>query len=654
MYLCPGVPGAFKPSKKPTQSLHNEVSELRSELKALRSEIRAVHQHVAPALGLGHSFDGGTSEGMADGNYTRNTSFLSSSAPVNPRMTEFSGSAFTHVPGLPSPLTEPANEIVAHVWPQVGHWASEFLLKEVGPAVKDALPALGGHIDPDRTHLGHEPLQFKNIRIFDRKERTSEGGFCDNIVFRCRMEWHGDLSVVLKIAGAAVGIQGLTLKGQLLVELVHMLPYPPMFKGVRLFFLDPPDLDLSFSGAGSDILNVGMINRRIIDVFQSELASRVVAPKFMGFKMVNTDIFAITSPPPEGILRVTVWSASDLPAMDVSFFGHGKSDPYVKIRCGAHVFKSPTVWKTLSPNFDFKVSLPISSLHDQKIWVELYDQDLITRDDFLGKVALPVDLLANWGKQKKVTVQLRNEKGEKGKNGSVCMSAEWQPLSFEGDMEHTSGIVSVGVYSAMNVPNFGQYARYWISCSCTELMPCASSAPQNTEQVYAGKIFAKEEVDDADEPLIHRLGEKIKTLRSKGLSNAEIAEVLDLDPDATDFDAEAGFDTLCGVHVARWRRSLQFLALKAHASAVTFRLMAQGAGHPKPVELGSVTRHLADVIPKEHMILMDTVTLPNTKIQLRLRIQLRDLKQGSIAGKPERQRTYRTDALGDGCSVTSL
>ena len=25
--------------------------------------------------------------------------------------------------GLPSPLTEPANEIVAHVWPQVGHWA---------------------------------------------------------------------------------------------------------------------------------------------------------------------------------------------------------------------------------------------------------------------------------------------------------------------------------------------------------------------------------------------------------------------------------------------------------------------------------------------------------------------------------------------------
>lgn len=37
---------------------------------------------------------------------------------------------------------------------RVASEASEFLLKEVGPAVKDALPALGGHIDPDRTHLG--------------------------------------------------------------------------------------------------------------------------------------------------------------------------------------------------------------------------------------------------------------------------------------------------------------------------------------------------------------------------------------------------------------------------------------------------------------------------------------------------------------------
>eukprot|EP00913_Durusdinium_trenchii_P029236 g27405.t1 len=165
------------------------------------------------------------------------------------------------------------------------------------------------------------------------------------------MEWHGDPSIFLQLAGQEGGVHGIMLRGQLLVELVHMLPYPPMFKGVRLFFLDPPELQ-----------NVSLIQRKILDVVQGQLASRVVAPKFMGFKMVNTDIFQITSPAAEGILRVTVWSANDLLPMDTSFFGKGTSDPYVKVRCGAHVLKSETFWKTLCPQFGFKASLPISSL----------------------------------------------------------------------------------------------------------------------------------------------------------------------------------------------------------------------------------------------------------------------------------------------------
>ena len=34
-----------------------------------------------------------------------------------------------------------------------------------------------------------------------------------------------------QVAGTSAGVQGLTLRGHLLVELVHMLPYPPMSPG---------------------------------------------------------------------------------------------------------------------------------------------------------------------------------------------------------------------------------------------------------------------------------------------------------------------------------------------------------------------------------------------------------------------------------------
>lgn len=623
------------------EKLNEAINELRDGLKALTTELRN---------GAGSS--GAKLKGKSS---SMNASFVSTSIPIGKDL-EAAGltpAAFSEAtPG--SVLADPANEIVAHVWPQVSHWATEFLLKEVGPAIHSALPeSLSGGIDPDRCHLGHEAVKFSSIKIFDRKERTPNG-FCDNIVFRCRMEWHGDPSIFLQLAGQEGGVHGIMLRGQLLVELVHMLPYPPMFKGVRLFFLDPPELQLAFSGMGTELLNVSLIQRKILDVVQGQLASRVVAPKFMGFKMVNTDIFQITSPAAEGILRVTVWSANDLLPMDTSFFGKGTSDPYVKVRCGAHVLKSETFWKTLCPQFGFKASLPISSLADQNIWIEVYDQDFLTRDDFLGKVSLPVDMLATWGKQKKVTVQLRDEKGQKGKNGSICLSAEWQPMLNENAAVHNSGIISVGVYCAMNVPNLGPYARYWLRCSCTELMPCSSKEPQDTDQVYAAHIHDRNEVDDGDLPLLHRLKEKVKLLQKRGLSHKEMCEVLDLDPEETDFE-NLQIDELKGIHVARWRRSVEFLAQKAHAAEIKFTLMAQGQNQPKPKELGSFTRTMSQVLASaENLFYTETVKLPLTEIMVHFKIQLQDLAECSVAGKPERQTTYRTDALGDTHSVTSL
>ena len=357
-----------------------------------------------------------------------------------------------------------------------------------------------------------------------------------------------------------------------------------------------------------------------------------------------------------GILRVTVWSASDLLPMDVGFFGKGTSDPYVKIRCGGHVLKSETCWKTLCPEFKFIASMPISSLHDQNIWIEVYDQDLITRDDFLGKVSLPIDMMATWGKQKKVTVQLRDEQGNKGKNGSVCLSAECQPMVTTSEFHH-SGIIDVGVYAALNVPPLGPYARYWIKATCSELMDCAPKEPQTTEEQYGVKVHSRAEVDDGDVPLLHRLKEKKQMLQKKGFSHKEICEVLDLDPAETDLE-NFEVENLIGVHVARWRRSMQFLSKKADSAEITMTLMAQGSGQPKPLELGSFTRHMADVLKKAGSDVRgfynENVQLPGSQISMYFKIQLHDLAEVAVAGKPERQMTYRTDALGDTHSVTSL
>ena len=50
----------------------------------------------------------------------------------------------------------------------------------------------------------------------------------------------------------------------------------------------------------------------------------------------------------------------------------------------------------------------------------------------------------------------------------------------------------------------------------------------------------------------------------------------------------------------------------------------------------------------------ENVQLPGSQISMYFKIQLHDLAEVAVAGKPERQMTYRTDALGDTHSVTSL
>ncbi|CAE7699308.1 unnamed protein product, partial [Symbiodinium pilosum] len=267
---------------------------------------------------------------------------------------------------------------------------------------------------------------------------------------------------------------------------------------------------------------------------------------------------------------------------------------------------------TLSPEFNYRVSVPITSLHDQRICIELYDHDFITRDDFLGKVSIPVELLATWGKDKKVTVSLRNEFDEKGKNGSVTISAEWQPVVQETDVageDHPAGVITAGVFCAMQLPNVDSDTQYWVTATCTELMPCAVQHDTGKEQdneLATEKTRAtevQEEWDEKSDPVSLRLmKEKVDILRKHGMGDADIMKVLDMAGAANkleaDNDVAARFllDRASGGRIPRWRRGLQFLTKKAPDAAITFRLHSQKG--EKTQVLGQYRRQLRDL---EHL-----------------------------------------------------
>jgi hypothetical protein len=89
-------------------------------------------------------------------------------------------------------------------------------------------------------------------------------------------------------------------------------------------------------------------------------------------------------------LTVRVIAARNLRAMDFNGF----SDPYVKLQVGKQRFKTKVVKMNLNPEWDQEFSFAVADVREV-LKLDVYDEDLIGIDDFLGQVRVPLeDLLA--------------------------------------------------------------------------------------------------------------------------------------------------------------------------------------------------------------------------------------------------------------------
>ena len=127
-----------------------------------------------------------------------------------------------------------------------------------------------------------------------------------------------------------------------------------------------------------------------------------------------------------GVLTVTLASADGLTAADA----WGTSDPYAVVSVGACGHKSATVARSLTPEwaetFDLYVA-PEGVPGADKLRVELWDSDLLSKDDALGTGELALtDIIAHCAQGESVTLPLT---GEKGDAGTVSLTLSYKPLA---------------------------------------------------------------------------------------------------------------------------------------------------------------------------------------------------------------------------------
>jgi hypothetical protein len=493
----------------------------------------------------------------------------------------------------------------------------------VQPAIQASLPSIVKgqfHFHLERCHLGHEPLSLNAASVTTSSQSTFEGD-AKNILLTTALVWEGDCSIFMNFAGAGVGIGSFSVKGELNIELVCLVDQPPMCKGVRAFFLSPPDVFFEWQGAAK-VDYLGVLKRTVIKVVKAAISERLVLPNVMGQVMLaDADEFLVAKPLPEGLLRLTVKSAEGLRAADRDLLGRlTTSDPYFELSCGAATARSVTQYKTLSPVYNHTEPILVASLTQQRVRIMFYDENDFRSSDFLGMLDLPITSAISWGEEVQ-RLPLMDESGQGRASGHVWLSAEWRPLSMDlkRAAKDKACFVFAGLYGASGVPVLGQGFEHWVAAACSRSPPLSPHPAAQESHRMPDTGVDQEEMDCQ----VRALKEKLACLESHEMRRDEIAWLLGVDPDVLErmHDRDLGLAS-SGTQDFRYDHAFHFLSSNYKEAVVTFTLMARDVARAQePVVLGTHPFSVAELLGAERHALRKRLRTASGELELLLQLR---------------------------------
>jgi len=95
-----------------------------------------------------------------------------------------------------------------------------------------------------------------------------------------------------------------------------------------------------------------------------------------------------------GKLKVTLIEGVDLIASDPN----GLSDPYCEVSMGSQEHRTKVVPQTLNPKWNFPMNFIVKNLEQDVLCITVFDRDLFSPNDFLGRTEVSLAKLLSKGK----------------------------------------------------------------------------------------------------------------------------------------------------------------------------------------------------------------------------------------------------------------
>eukprot|EP00039_Didymoeca_costata_P002921 m.63833 g.63833 ORF g.63833 m.63833 type:complete len:1818 (-) comp11607_c0_seq1:19-5472(-) len=328
--------------------------------------------------------------------------------------------------------TDWLNEILEALWPHICKGTEAMINEKISGALGSAgLPDFLGSLQVNELTLGSTPPVISGVRSFSREAQG------DQIIFDIALSFANDLAVEAGIRDPfTVRFSDLSFSTTLRVIMGPLVGMLPCIGSVSICLTDTPEIDFALDVCRIPLLNMPGVFSLFKHLVADNLGPMLVHPQIMDVTgpLVDMNELArriVNKKWGDGILRVTVVSASKLKNTDALFFG--KSDPF----CEVTLHQQPAIKRrtryindNLNPvwNDDFEF---IVNDTRAKIQFTVLDKD-VRKSEIIGIAEMePFHEL-----EPDMTVEKRLPLLLKGKDhGSITVRLEWKPFNKDVNSE---------------------------------------------------------------------------------------------------------------------------------------------------------------------------------------------------------------------------
>ena len=342
------------------------------------------------------------------------------------------------------------SDILNRLWPYIAAAGADMVRETVEPMFKEMMPGPLASLRFTKIDLGKAPILLDNVIVHELKN--------GNVQFDLDVTWDSDSDIQLKADFiGSFGVKSIKLSGRMTFLLKPLTNVLPIVSAIQYAFINPPELELDFTGL-ANIADFSIIDKTIRSIMQEVLASMVVLPYRMMYKMDLGSDFREFYQHPVGVARITCVRGRGF-IVEKKMLGKGDvPDVYCNIKLGCEqVWKTSTVKDNLSPEWNESKDFLLSD-NDQIISLEAWDEDKgpLDSDDYLGTARVTVGEFLLAGK----TMEVELQQDQQGTGAFVtlhCDMCRFTTTDLSGlerpkNANQLGGLLTVIVTRALDLP----------------------------------------------------------------------------------------------------------------------------------------------------------------------------------------------------------